>query len=212
MTVFSHQRLYVVPALGLYAIAATLGARWLAGRLPGAARRARVWIGALAVLALPATAMALRSGAEEGPLARRLLADERRALAATDDPARSRRPLFTDRGGFTSWTTGRPSVWVSREAFDALAANGGAEARRLGLPDPPDSLDGWFHAGHWAPGETPQVPLNPRPITPAALRATPGRIRAPEGSSACFRVYGGSASAAPQGAPTRGRKGHWRTS
>jgi len=163
MTVFFHQMLYVMPVLGLYAVAAALGARWLAGLLPARARGPRVWIGGLVLLALPATVAALRTGAEEGERARRLIADERAALAATAAPDRTRRVLFTDRAGFASWTTGRPSIWISAQGFLSLYRDGGAEASRRGLPAAPDALDGWFHAGHWAPGE------------PLKVRPTPGR-------------------------------------
>ena len=157
MTVFFHQRLYVMPVLGIYAIAVALGARAVASRLGGVAQAPRVWVGGLVLLALPATIGALHTGALEAARARDLLAAERSALAAAALPERARRPLLTDRAGFTSWTTGRPSIWISRNGFEALYRDGGAQAYRRGLPAAPDSLDGWFHAGHWATGEPPQV-------------------------------------------------------
>src|SRR5262249_56507118 len=65
MTAAVPQKLYLVPFLGLYALAAGRGIETLMGsRTP--IRSPRVWITALAALAAVAIAPALRTGAIEG--------------------------------------------------------------------------------------------------------------------------------------------------
>jgi hypothetical protein len=150
MTLASTQPLYVVPVLPLCAIGAAIGARGLFERMPLWARRPRAWIGALALLMLPATGPALREGASEARLLERWLVLERTGLARiAAAPDAGRRPVFSDTPDFVAWVTGRPAVWMSREEFERLY--GGVSADRVapgprGLPERPGADDLWFHA------------------------------------------------------------------
>jgi hypothetical protein len=155
MTLAAPVPLYVVPFLGLYAWAAGRGAVTLLERWrPGAAGTARA-AAVVVLLGFLASGPALRRAAEEGRLAAALLARERAALAeVATTPRGARRPMFSDRPGFASWTSGRPTLYTTREEYEALyPASGPVVAERPhGLPARRDSSDTWFHTGHWAPG------------------------------------------------------------
>jgi hypothetical protein len=129
----------MVPFMPLYALGAALGARFLAGRL----RVPRLWWVALVVLMAPSVVMALRAGHLEAGTLRDSLAAERAGLSnlALGD---STRLVFSDTPDFVAWTTGVPTVWVSRDEFDALYGGDGERARRLGLPAHGEVAT-WFH-------------------------------------------------------------------
>jgi hypothetical protein len=142
--------LYPVPFLPLYCVAAALGAKWLLERLPRWAHRPRAWIGLLALAALPAAGVQLRAQADEARMIGRWLALDRAGLAAavrTEENAT--RPMFSDTPDFVAWTTGRPTLWLTREEFDRLYGLGGARnPLPEGLPARPDPADTWFHRGN----------------------------------------------------------------
>lgn len=179
-TTFCELR-YLVPFLPLWSLAAAVAAEWLWGRLPRVGR-SRGWLPVLVLLMLPATVPALR---QEAGLARALaarLAAERAALAPRVTPAVALpritalglewpvetarvapRLMFSDTPDFVDWTTGRPTIWVTRNEYarlpDPLAApgsRGSKPAKRAGAGSPAarraDSLpargtdgDTWFH-------------------------------------------------------------------
>lgn len=146
MTLATRQPLYIVPVLPACALGAAIGARWLMERMPIWARRPRAWIGALALLMLPATGPALREGVAEARLLERWLARERMGLARLAAvPEAARRPVFSDTPDFVAWETGRPAIWMLREEYQRLYA-GPAARRPLGLPEAPGRDDLWFHA------------------------------------------------------------------
>jgi hypothetical protein len=166
MTLAAYQRLYLVPVAPLWAIAAALGARTLFERLPAWARRPRAWLGALALASLPATLVALRSEHDQARVLERWLAVDRAGLAErAASPANAGRPMFSDTPDFVAWTTGRPTLWVSREEFhrlypgfggatepaDASASPSAARAEASAaspvpsLPPTPRPEDLWFH-------------------------------------------------------------------
>jgi hypothetical protein len=155
MTTAVPQTLYLMPFLGLYALAAARGflalvAAWRPTRSPSA------WVPALALLLAISILPALRTAAAEGRKEAELLARERRALARlAPPPPGTPRPVFTDRPDFVAWTTGRPALYVSIEEYRALyPSEGPAEADRShGLPRLRDPAATWFHRGHWDGGE-----------------------------------------------------------
>jgi hypothetical protein len=157
MTAAVPQKLYLMPSLGLYALAGARGLAALVAWRP--LRSPRVWIPALAVLLTAAIVPALRDAAIEGHREAELLADERRALvpltAATADSANPR-PIFSDRPDFVAWTTERPAIYVSLDEYRALYPAGGPleTVRPHGLPPRRDPAATWFHADHWSRGQT----------------------------------------------------------
>jgi hypothetical protein len=157
MTAAVPQKLYLVPFIGLYALAAARGFAAIVARA-GAIRAPRLWVPALAILMLAALLPAARDAAREGLRERDLLASERSVLAslAATSPARASgvSPLFSDRADFVAWTTGRPTLYVSLDEYLALyPSDGPLDADRPhGLPRRREPLDTWFHAGHWAVG------------------------------------------------------------
>ena len=157
MTLALPVALYLVPFLGLYALAAASGVGSRVGE--GAARRwpARAWAPVLALLVAASTGPDLARAMVEARSRARLLAAERRGLAASKATAATRaRPMFSDRPDFTAWTTGRPVLYVSRREYEALyPASGPIEGERAhGLPPRRVPRDTWFHAGYWAVGDS----------------------------------------------------------
>jgi hypothetical protein len=155
MTTAVPQKLYLMPFLGLYALAAAWGLASLMTTLR-AARPARVWVPALALLLAVSILPTLHRATTEGRQEAALLADERRGLttlAAATPP--SSQLVFTDRPDFVAWTIGRPAVYVSREEYLALYPSAGPpEADRPhGLPRRREPADTWFHQGYWERGE-----------------------------------------------------------
>jgi hypothetical protein len=154
MTATVYDARYLAPFLPLWTIAAAVGARALARRLPAWAHRPRFWIGALALLAMPSTAPALREAAREARGLERRLAGERAALAPlVANSGAIAAPVFSDTPDFVAWTTGRTVIWVTRGEFERLTR--GDEARVPGLPLPEDRALLRFHAadssGGWSP-------------------------------------------------------------
>jgi hypothetical protein len=144
MSCLSSEPRYLVVFLPLWALAAAVAAEWLWKRLPRLGRT-RGWLAVLALLVLPATVPALRQEARTARADAAWLRRERAALAPLVTPAaapsritalglvpaagaRSAAPLlvFSDSPDFVAWTTGRPSLWVTR-----------AEYLRLPLPVTP---------------------------------------------------------------------------
>lgn len=153
---------YVTPCLPLWALSAAVAAEWLWGRIPRAGHTPG-WLPVLILLMLFATVPALQRGARESREFAELLATERAALAPQVTPAATlprltarglERPagaastaprlMFSDTPDFVAWTTGRPTVWVSRDEYDRLPAPGAAVSAgsppARGTPD-----DTWFH-------------------------------------------------------------------
>jgi len=153
---------HIVPYLPLWALSAAVAAEWLWGRIPRA-RRAPGWLPVLAILMLCATVPALRRGAREAREFATLLAVDRAALASRVTPAvtlprltalgleqpvgvapTAPRLMFSDTPDFVAWTTGRPTVWVTRDEYARLPAPGTA----VSADSPPPrgaAADTWFH-------------------------------------------------------------------
>jgi len=145
MTATLYDTRYLAPFLPLWTLGVALGARALAERLPPWAHRPRLWIGALALLTLPATGPAMREATREARALERGLAAEREALAPLAVPVgASVSPMFSDTPDFVAWTTGRPVVWLTRDEFQRLPAAG--EPNPLGLPVREAGTRTWFHA------------------------------------------------------------------
>lgn len=180
MTLTAYQRLYLIPFAPLWALAAAVGARTTFERLPHWAHRPRAWLGALALLALPAAILALRSEHQQARLLERWLALDRRLLASrVERPGDAQRPMFSDTPDFVAWTTGRPTLWVTREEFRRLypewretADSTGASPAAIegeptpgtagsGLPAPPRPEDVWFHADPRDPAANLSGPIAP---------------------------------------------------
>jgi hypothetical protein len=144
ITLLGSVRLYPVPFLAVYAIAAALGLRWLVERLPRWAHRPRVWLTLLLLAALPAGAVELYQQEAQARGLERRLAEERAALAAVAAaPGTPPRPMFSDTPDFVAWTTRRPAVWLTRAELERLLAE---PARRpSGWPDSVRAEDTWFH-------------------------------------------------------------------
>ncbi|HEY2956153.1 MAG TPA: hypothetical protein VGK89_12985 [Candidatus Eisenbacteria bacterium] len=143
MTVTLYDSRYLTPFLPLWALAAAIGARTLAGALPGRARHAAVWMAALAALALPATVPAERNAAREARVLERRLAFERAALAPLAGGGKGGALLFSDLPDFAAWTAERPVVWLTREEYERLPAAG--EPNPGGLPVRDAEAETWFH-------------------------------------------------------------------
>jgi len=158
MTLTTYQRLYVIPFAPLLALGAALGARTLFERLPRWAHRPRAWIGALALTVLPSIVPALSNARHESRELERWLAQDRVALASrVADPSEPPRVLFSDTPDFAAWTTGRPTLWVSREEFTRLYpgwpdTTSLTRPPRDGLPARPAAEDTWFHVDPRDPG------------------------------------------------------------
>ena len=167
MTLTAYQRLYLVPMAPLWAIAAAFGARTLFERLPTWAHRPRAWLGALALVTLPATVLALRAEAEQARALERWLAVDRARLAdRVSSAANVGRPMFSDTPDFVAWTTSRPTLWVTREEFHRLYPGFGspAAAAAPGLPPVPFPEDLWFHVDPRDPAANLDGPI--RYVTP----------------------------------------------
>jgi hypothetical protein len=144
MTTTVYDSRYLTPFLPLWTLASALGASALAGRLPEWARGPRVWMVALALLALPSVVPAVREAEREARVLERRLAFERASLAPL--AAGGARPfalLFSDLPDFAAWTANRPVVWVTRREFGWLPAPG--EPNPGGLPVRGDGVATWFH-------------------------------------------------------------------
>jgi hypothetical protein len=135
---------YLTPFLPLWAIAAALGARTLAAALPERANRPVVWLAVLAALALPSVLPALREAEREARTLERRLAFEQSSISPlTLGTATRGALLFSDLPDFAAWTADRPVVWVTREEFGRLPAQG--EPNPLGLPERGGATATWFH-------------------------------------------------------------------
>jgi len=149
---------YLVPFLPLWALSAAVGAEWLWGRLPRVGRT-RGWLLALALLMLPATVIALRQETREARALAIRLAAERATLAPRVTPAATlprltrfglERPveathaaprlMFSDTPDFVAWTTGRPTVWVTRDEYARLPEP--VSAARPGSQNPQPAKQG----------------------------------------------------------------------
>src|SRR6185503_3661532 len=129
------------------AIGAARGAEWLFGLLPAWAHRPRAWLAALALVTVPSVVMALRFEEREARATERWLAADRAGLApARRTAANAGRPMFSDTPDFVAWTTGRATIWLTREEFERVFRTPGT-ALPPGLAPPPHSADTWFHRG-----------------------------------------------------------------
>jgi hypothetical protein len=155
---------YFVPFLPLWALSAAVAAEWLGGRIPRA-RRTPVWLPLLALLMLIATVPALRREAIESRASAAILTADRAALRTRFAPAAGfprltplgiERPagttpatpriVFSDSPDFVAWTTGRPTLWISRDEYGRLPTSGvPASADSPPLRRAED--DTWFHEG-----------------------------------------------------------------
>jgi hypothetical protein len=153
MTIASHQPLYLVPFLPLYATAAAIGIHVVMRALPRWAHRPRAEIGALLLLLLPSILPALREGWSESRILEARLARERGALAAAGlAPRGNVEPMFSDTPDFVAWTTHRPVFWTTRDQFERLYRPGSDAPKRFTLP-PRDRATGWFHEDARDPAE-----------------------------------------------------------
>jgi hypothetical protein len=142
VTLIAPVRLYPVPFLPLYAIAATLGARWLVQRLPWA-RRPRAWLLFLALIAVPSAAIELKEQAALARSLERWLVFDRRALAGAHATTEERsRLMFSDTPDFVAWTTGRPTVWLTRAELASVFRPGAEPPPGMQAPQPEDT---WYH-------------------------------------------------------------------
>ena len=117
---------------------------WVAGAVlwAGGQRRPRTARIALLVLMLPFTLHAVWTEAQQSAALRDWLAAERAALASRAAPELHARLLFADTPDFAAWTTGRPTIATTREAYLALPANTDSAH---GVPSCGSALDEWFH-------------------------------------------------------------------
>ena len=153
---------YIAPFLPLWALSAAVAAEWLWGRIPRAGRT-RGWLPVLALLMLFATVPALRQGTREARAFTTRLAVERAALASRVTPAATlprftrlglQRPagvaptaprlMFSDTPDFVAWTTGRPTLWITRSEYARLPA-AGTTAAADSAPPRGAAADTWFH-------------------------------------------------------------------
>ena len=157
MSVMVRNTRYLVPFLALWALSGAVGAEWLWSRIPRVGR-SRAWLLLLALLVLPSTVSELRAGAREAGALRIRLAAERAALASRVTPEaalprvtalgiepragtsrKAPRLMFSDTPDFVAWTTGRPTVWMTRWEYDRLptptAARSTGVAPRDSRPD-----------------------------------------------------------------------------
>ncbi len=153
---------YFAPFLPLWALSVAVAAEWLWGRIPRAGH-GPAWLPLLALLMLVATVPALRREARESRASAALLATDRAALKARFAPAATlprltrrglERPpitarprlVFSDTPDFVAWTTGRPTVWITRDEYERLPARGTPRS----ADSPPvrrKDDDTWFHDG-----------------------------------------------------------------
>ena len=145
MTATLYDSRYLTPFLPLWALAAATGTSAIARRAPPWGRRPRAWIGFLLLLVLPSIAPALSDAARESRALATRLAAERAALRDHSGGGL----MFSDTPDFVAWTTGRPTVWLTRAEHDRLPAAATADRPARGGPG-----DTWFHdpRGTDAPG------------------------------------------------------------
>jgi hypothetical protein len=144
MTLTVYDSRYLTPFLPLWAIAAAYGMRTLADLLPLGTYRTPLWLAALAAIALPTAVGAVRDGEREARELERRMAFERASLKPlTLGVAARREILFSDRPDFAAWMANRPVVWVTREEFLRLPAQG--DPNPLGLPERGGATATWFH-------------------------------------------------------------------
>jgi hypothetical protein len=147
ITVLASVRLYPVPFLPLYCVAAALGAYGLVERLPGRWRRPRAVLPALVLLLLPSVVAEFRGQIRDARAAAAWMARDRPALAAVASrPENDHRPMFSDTPDFVAWTTGRPTLWLTLDELRRLYAPGADLPP--GLPRRPHPADTWFHHGN----------------------------------------------------------------
>lgn len=172
---------YLVPFLPLWCLGVGFAAERIASRARWA-RRPRLWIAALALLALPPALPALRAGAAEAERLRAVLARERAGLATLAVPAARRTgvpPLASDTPDFVAWETRRTVLWLTPAEHARLPR--WDEPNPAGLPVRRSSGDTWFHPDERfprAPGRERRVPAGRRRRLHArqrsALRPDPG--------------------------------------
>ena len=144
MTAMVYDSRYLTPFLPLWTLAVALGARTLAHALPKWAHHPRVWLAVVALLALPAVVPAVLEAEREARALERRLAFERASIASLAAGAASGRTLlFSDLPDFAAWTANHSVVWVTREEFGWLPAQGEPNPRRL--PERGGTTATWFH-------------------------------------------------------------------
>ena len=138
-TVTESSERYVAVFLPLWAAGAVHAAiAWGSGATR--VRQARI---ALLALLLPFTLGTAWVEARQSAALRDWLETERAALASRSAPALRHRLLFSDTPDFAAWTTGRPTIAITREAYLALPA---AARRSRAVPARGAAADEWFHA------------------------------------------------------------------
>ena len=146
MVTTEHSPRYVTPFLGLWSLASACGAEALLRRLPVWAHRPRTLILALLLLILPSTGPALRESFHDTRVLESWLALERSRLASKTAGMGARAaPMFSDTPDLVAWTTGRPTVWVTRAEYERLYAHF-PQGARPDLPPAPKPGELWFHA------------------------------------------------------------------
>jgi hypothetical protein len=143
MTLTVYDDRYLTPFLPLWALAAALGARGLASFLPAWGRGPRTWITLLVLMALATSLPTLMDAAREARAFEARLALERAALAAR--PAPDGGLMFSDTPDFVAFTTGRPTVWLTRAEYMRLPMRGTPSSVTSERPARGDSLETWFH-------------------------------------------------------------------
>lgn len=143
MTLTLYDDRYLVPFLPLWAVAAAAGASTLVGWIPSVREAALAPALLVLLLLLPGTLRDVHAEARRSDALRHRLEAERAALAARPAPARAL--MFSDTPDFVAWTTGRPTVWVTREEYLRLPTCTRA-ARADTLPPCRDgAAETWFH-------------------------------------------------------------------
>jgi hypothetical protein len=145
-TLVDYVVLYFVTFLPIYAIGAAVGSRFVAGRL----RAPQLWPLLLAALLLPSVVRTLRVATAEARALELRLRSERAALRSLDG-TRGPRLMFSDTPDFVAWTTGRPTVWLTREEFERLYPGADSTAVRPTLPTRAE-VGTWFHDRPELPG------------------------------------------------------------
>ncbi|HVP15316.1 MAG TPA: hypothetical protein VMS88_07215 [Terriglobales bacterium] len=158
MSLTTYAPRYLMPFLPLWTLAVALGAEHLGGRFR-VTKSAPAWIALLLLLLLPSTAARLWSETRDARALEPWLARERAQLAPLTttgarlprltglgltlpaDTLRETEPrlMFSDTPDFVAWTTGRPTVWVTRGEYEKLPASAppAAKRARAGAQEPP---------------------------------------------------------------------------
>jgi len=159
MTLTVYDERYLTPFLPGYALAAALGARALARRLPPWGRTTRVWVTLLVAAELLVEGPALRDAAREARAHAAWLERERAALARAAPGAPP--VLFSDMPDFVAFALDRPTVWLTRAEYERLPERG-AGRPPADRPERGAAGEAWFHDAAGVPATGVSAGRGPR--------------------------------------------------